>query len=61
MLYVQLSFDRFVIDCVRTDTLKSKRRPVIPPYNAMDDEHSQGYFRKKSVKELLKRTIDVNI
>nr|XP_039256425.1 uncharacterized protein LOC120333139 [Styela clava] len=38
---------RFVIDCVRTDTLKSKRKPVIPSYNAIEDEHSQSYFRKK--------------
>lgn len=53
--------ERFVIDCVRTDALKSKRRPVIPQYNAMDDEHSQGYFKKRSVKDLLKRTLDVSI
>jgi len=58
-LVIPVFFQRFVVDCVRTDSLKSKRNPIIPRYDALNDLHAQNYFRKRSVRALLRQTCDV--
>nr|XP_002130536.1 uncharacterized protein LOC100178654 [Ciona intestinalis] len=52
---------KFVVDSIRVDSLKSRRYPVIPKYNALDDIHAKTYFKKKSVRNLLLRTCDLKI
>ncbi|XP_078483116.1 uncharacterized protein LOC100178654 [Ciona intestinalis] len=52
---------KFVVDSIRVDSLKSRRYPVIPKYNALDDIHAKTYFKKKSVRNLLRRTCDLKI
>ncbi|XP_019647564.1 PREDICTED: uncharacterized protein LOC109487895 [Branchiostoma belcheri] len=49
--------ENFVVDSIKTSHAVTKYKPLIPPYNALRDNHSQHYFHFKGVKNLLKTTV----
>ncbi|CAK8685242.1 unnamed protein product [Clavelina lepadiformis] len=53
--------NRFVVDCIRSDARKTSHKPVIPKYDALNDIHAQNYFRKKSVRLLLRETCQLKL
>jgi len=53
--------NRFVTDAVKSSSMKTKTKPIIPSYNAMNDQHAANYFKKRSVKTLLRKTCDIKV
>lgn len=47
----------FVLDNVRSERLRNKQEPIYKEYNAQLDHHTQRYFRRRLVQNLLRKTI----
>ncbi|XP_052717815.1 uncharacterized protein LOC128189998 [Crassostrea angulata] len=45
----------FVNDGVRTTNGTNRRKPIIPPYNALRDRYAQAYFQSPLVKAMKER------
>jgi len=53
--------NKFVADAIKSCSMKTKTKPIIPAYDAMNDQHAANYFRKSSVKSLLRKTCDIKV
>ncbi|XP_067687659.1 uncharacterized protein [Haliotis asinina] len=47
---------QFVNDGIITERRRTKYKDIIPPYDAMEDRHSRGYFKRPDIKRLVTLT-----
>ena len=48
--------DTYVNDAIITEKLRTKYKPIIPPYDAQHDKHAKLYFNKTDVRDLMSVT-----
>lgn len=51
----------FVNDGVRTTNGTNRRKPIIPPYNALRDRYAQAYFQSPLVKAMKERNFHLKV
>ncbi|XP_046333283.1 uncharacterized protein LOC124116101 isoform X2 [Haliotis rufescens] len=44
---------QFVNDGIITERRRTKYKDIIPPYDATEDQHSKGYFKRPDIKRLV--------
>lgn len=51
----------FVNDGIRTTNRTNRRKPIIPPYNALRDRYAQAYFQSPLVKAMKERNFHLKV